>query len=184
MIKPVYGYGNLVLRKKAQDIDAQYKGLTELISNMFETMYASDGVGLAAPQIGLAIRLFIIDASTMDEDFPEAQDFKEVFINPRILSCTGDEWPFVEGCLSVPGIREEVLRPADVTIHYFDEHFTEHTKTFTGIVSRIIQHEYDHLEGKLFIDHLNPLKKRLLKKRLTSIENGTIPIDYKMKFLK
>lgn len=184
MIKPVYGYGNMVLRKKAQDIGADYENLPALIESMFETMEASDGVGLAAPQIGLPIRVFVIDASSMVEDYPEAENFKKVFINPQIISLSGIEWSFVEGCLSVPGIREEVVRPSHVSISYVDENFIEHTETFSGIVARIIQHEYDHLEGKLFVDHLNPLKKRLLRKRLSLIENGTVPVSYKMRFKK
>ena len=184
MIKPVYGYGNMVLRKKAEEIDSSYENLKELIESMYETMDASSGVGLAAPQIGLPIRLFIVDARPMAEDFPEGEDFTQVFINPEIISFSGKPWEFVEGCLSVPGINEEVVRPSDVTISYLDENFEEHTKTFTGIISRIIQHEYDHLEGKLFVDHLNPLKKRLLRKRLVSIEKGTVPVSYKMRFKK
>ncbi len=182
MVKPVYGYGNSVLRKHAEEIDESYEDLQLLIDTMFETMNVSDGVGLAAPQIGLSIRLFIIDASSMVEDYPEAEDFKKVFINPEIIELSGEEWRFVEGCLSVPGIREEISRPSQVTIKYYDESFTEHITTYSGIIARIIQHEYDHLEGKLFIDHVNPLRKKLLKKQLVAIEKGTVPIDYRMKF--
>ena len=184
MIKPVYGYGNSVLRKHAQEIDANYEDLQILIDTMFETMNISDGVGLAAPQIGLSIRLFIIDATSMADDYPEAKDFKKVFINPEIIELSGEKWGFVEGCLSVPGIREEISRPSHVTLKYYDESFTEHQETFFGINARIIQHEYDHLKGKLFIDHVHPLRKKLLHKRLVSIEKGTVPVDYRMKFSK
>ncbi|HON52205.1 MAG TPA: peptide deformylase [Bacteroidales bacterium] len=182
MIKPIVAYGHPVLRKVAQNIDANYPQLQELITNMFETMEASDGVGLAAPQIGLAIRLFVIDASSMVEDYPEAENFKRVFINPTILEEKGEEWYFNEGCLSVPGIREDVQRKSIVTLEYFDETFTKKTEDFTGICARIIQHEYDHLQGKLFVDRVNPLKKRLLQARLHNIEKGKVPVNYKIKF--
>ncbi|HPM12403.1 MAG TPA: peptide deformylase [Bacteroidales bacterium] len=182
MIKPIIAYGNPVLRKVAQPIDASYPQLKELVASMFETMEASDGVGLAAPQIGLAIRLFVIDASSMSEDYPEAQDFKRAFINPRIVEEKGEEWYFNEGCLSVPGIREDVSRKSIVVLEYYDESFTKKTEEFTGICARVIQHEYDHLEGKLFVDRVNPLKKRLLQGRLQNIEKGKVPVQYKIKF--
>ena len=140
MIKHILAYGNPILRKIAKNIDASYSNLQELISSMFETMEASDGVGLAAPQIGLSIRLFVIDASTMVEDYPEAENFRKVFINPTIIEETGDEWFFNEGCLSVPGLREDVLRKSKVTIKYCDENFVEKTETFSGICARVVQH--------------------------------------------
>lgn len=182
MIKHILAYGNPVLRKIAKEIDSSYSNLPELISSMFETMEASDGIGLAAPQIGLSIRLFTIDATTMAEDYPEAENFRRVFINPIILEETGPEWFFNEGCLSVPGLREDVLRKSQVTIKYVDENFNEKTEVLKGICARVVQHEYDHLEGKLFVDRVNPLKKRLIKARLSNIEKGKVPVSYKIKF--
>lgn len=182
MIKPIVAYGNPVLRKTAQNIDASYPQLQELISTMFETMEASEGIGLAAPQIGLAIRLFVVDASCMVEDYPEAENFKRTCINPKIIDEKGEEWYFNEGCLSVPGIREDVLRKSIVTLEYYDETFTKKTEEFSGICARVIQHEYDHLQGKLFVDRVSPLKKRLLQARLQNIEKGKVPVNYKIKF--
>jgi len=182
MIKAVYGYGNQVLRKEAEEIDENYKGLSEVIANMYETMEYSDGVGLAAPQIGLPIRLFVIDADVMSDDYPEAAGFRRTFINPIMVSESGEEWPFQEGCLSVPGIREDVIRKSTIVLNYLNEDFEEVEEEFSGICARVIQHEYDHLEGILFVDRLNPLKKRLLKGKLTNIEKGTVPVNYKMRF--
>lgn len=184
MIKPIIAYGNPVLRKVAADIDKDYPNLPELIRDMFETMWESDGVGLAAPQIGLSIRLFVIDATPFVEDYPEAKDFKRAFINPHVIEESGDEWLFNEGCLSFPGIHEDVARKSNVTLRYMDENFVEHTETFSGVCARVVQHEYDHLDGKCFIDHLSPLKRRLLSGKLTNIMKGKVHPRYKIKFFK
>lgn len=184
MIKPIIAYGNPVLRKVAADIDKDYPNLPELIRDMFETMWESDGVGLAAPQIGLSIRLFVIDATPFEEDYPEAKDFKRAFINPHVIEESGDEWLFNEGCLSFPGIHEDVARKSNVTLRYLDENFVEHTETFSGVCARVVQHEYDHLDGKCFIDHLSPLKRRLLSGKLTNIMKGKVHPRYKIKFFK
>ena len=191
MILPIVAYGDPVLKKEAVEIDEDYKGLSDLISNMWETMYAASGVGLAAPQIGKSIRLFIVDASPFadDEDTEEPdpkavglEGFKKVFINPIIEEEVGEEWAFQEGCLSIPQIREDVYRQEKITISYYDEEFNFHEETFEGYAARVIQHEYDHIEGILFTDHLAPLKKRLLKKKLMNISKGEIQVDYRMKF--
>lgn len=191
MILPIVAYGDPVLKKEAVEIDEDYEGLSDLISNMWETMYAASGVGLAAPQIGKSIRLFIVDASPFadDEDVEEPdpkaaglEGFKKVFINPVIEEETGEEWVFQEGCLSIPQIREDVYRQEKITISYYDEEFNFHEETFEGYAARVIQHEYDHIEGILFTDHLAPLKKRLLKKKLMNISKGEIQVDYRMKF--
>jgi peptide deformylase len=189
MILPVIAYGDPVLRKQAEPITSEYPKLSELIANMWETMYHACGVGLAAPQIGLPIRLFVIDASPFgeDEDLPEAERnqlkiFKRVFINATIESEAGKSWVFNEGCLSIPDIREDVTRLDTVTLRYLDENFKEHTEVYDGLLARIIQHEYDHIEGVLFTDKLSSLKKRLLKGRLADISKGKIKVDYKMRF--
>ncbi len=174
-------YGDPILRHRAKDISPDKENLKEIIENMWETMYYSDGVGLAAPQVGMSIRLFIIDASPYTEDDPNLKDFKKVFINPEIIEINGEEWVMNEGCLSLPEIREDVTRPETVHIRYFDENFVEHDETYSGYAARIIQHEYDHLEGKLFIDYLSPLRKRLLKSKLTSIALGKVQPHYKIK---
>lgn len=178
---PVTVYGDTILRKKAKTIDKDYKGLQEVIENMWETMYYSDGVGLAAPQVGLSIRIFIVDASSGADEEPELKDFKKVFINPEIIEITGEEWIMNEGCLSLPEIREDVLRPDKVRIKYFDENFVEHEEEFKGFAGRVIQHEYDHLDGILFIDYLSPLRKRLLKSKLSSIAKGKVQPHYRIK---
>lgn len=178
---PVTVYGDPILRKKAQPIDKDYEGLQEILENMWETMYYSDGVGLAAPQVGLSIRIFIIDASSGADEEPELENFKKVFINPEIIEIYGDEWTMNEGCLSLPEIREDVLRPDRVRIRYFDENFNEHEEEFKGFAGRVIQHEYDHLDGKLFIDYLSPLRKRLLKSKLNSITKGKVQPHYRIK---
>ncbi|MCG6187024.1 peptide deformylase [Maribellus maritimus] len=178
---PVTVYGDPLLRKTAKNIDKDFEGLNEIIENMWETMYTSDGVGLAAPQIGKSIRIFIVDASSGADEEPELADFKKVFINPEIIETYGDEWIMNEGCLSLPEIREDVSRPDNVRIKYFDENFVEHEETFKGYAGRIVQHEYDHLEGKLFIDYLSPLKKRLLKGKLTNIARGKVQPHYRIK---
>ncbi|MCL6272753.1 peptide deformylase [Muricauda sp. 2012CJ35-5] len=189
MILPIIAYGDPVLRKVAKAIDSEYPKLETLIANMWETMYNAHGVGLAAPQIGLPIRIFLVDTSPFaddDELSPEDQealkDFKKVFINAKITDETGDEWDFNEGCLSIPDVREDVKRKPKLTITYMDEDFKEHTESYDGLLARVIQHEYDHIEGVLFTDKLSSLKKRLLKNRLDKISKGKINVEYKMKF--
>ncbi len=185
MILPIIAYGDPVLRKVSKDIDQDYPNLKQLIDNMFETMYHARGVGLAAPQIGLDIRLFIVDASPFDnddEDKPSLKNFKKIFINAHITEESGKEWPFSEGCLSIPEIREDVNRLSKINITYLDENFVEHVESYDGILARIIQHEYDHIEGKLFIDKISPIKKRLIAKKLDAITKGLIKPDYKMKY--
>lgn len=178
MIYPIVMYGDAVLRKRASDIE---KGtdLKDLIADMFETMHAAHGIGLAAPQIGKSIRLFVVDGTTL-EDEPTLKDFKKIFVNPKILGETGTEWEFEEGCLSIPNIREEVTRKERLRINYYDENWNEFEEEFTGMKARIIQHEYDHIEGKLFIDYLTPLKKRMLKGKLSDISKGDVEIDYRI----
>ncbi|MEZ5105781.1 MAG: peptide deformylase [Draconibacterium sp.] len=178
---PVTVYGDPILRKRAKEISKDTEGLEEIIENMWETMYYSDGVGLAAPQVGLPIRLFLVDASSGADEEPELANFKKVFINPEIIGLQGEEWVFNEGCLSLPEIREDVIRPDEVRIRYMDENFAEHEETFKGFAGRVIQHEYDHLEGKLFIDYLSPLRKRLLKGKLTNIALGKVQPHYRIK---
>lgn len=182
MVYPIVAYGNPVLKKRAKEITKDYPGLQQLISDMFDTMYFSQGVGLAAPQINLSIRLFIIDGKPFIADDPKMADFKKVFINPVVIKEEGDEWKFNEGCLSIPGIREDVDRKEIVHLKYLDENFIEHDEFFEGVAARIIQHEYDHIEGILFIDHLTAFKKRLLKGKLNDISVGKVDVDYKMKF--
>jgi len=178
---PVTVYGDPLLRKKAKEINKDYPNLQEVIENMWETMYYSDGVGLAAPQVGMSIRMFVVDASSGADEEPELADFKKVFINPEIIETDGEEWVMNEGCLSLPEIREDVTRPDEVTIRWFDENFEEHEETFKGFAGRVIQHEYDHLEGILFVDHLSPLRKRLLKSKLLNISKGKVLPHYKIK---
>src|SRR5690606_1602689 len=171
---PIIAYGDPVLRQKAKEIDASYPNLHELISNMFETMYAASGVGIAAPQIGKSIRLFVIDASPYEDDEPKLKDFKKVFINPKIIDEFGDTWLSSEGCLSIPDIREDVSRHPALRLKYLDENFVGHEETYDGLAARVIQHEYDHIEGKLFTDRLSPLKKALLKGKLDAISKGKV----------
>jgi len=189
MILPIVAYGDAVLKKMGTPITKDYPNLNTLIENMFETMYNALGVGLAAPQIGLPIRLFVIDTSPFSEDddlTPEEQnilkDFKRVFINAKITKEEGDEWAFNEGCLSIPDVREDVFRQPKLIIEYVDENFNKHIEEFDGLIARVIQHEYDHIDGILFTDRLSALKKRLLKSRLTNISKGKIDIDYRMRF--
>lgn len=192
MILPITAYGNSVLRKQCEDISRDYPGLQELISNMWETLYASHGVGLAAPQVNRPIRLFLVDSLHVIEQFspeekaeyPDDNGIKQVFINARIKALDGEPWAYEEGCLSIPRIREDVDRPESVRIEYLDEAFQTHEETFNGLTARVIQHEYDHIEGKLFIDYLKPLKRRLLKKKLEDISRGKVSVDYKMNFPK
>jgi peptide deformylase len=189
MILPIVAYGDPVLRKISTEIDADYGNLDTLITNMRETMYNASGVGLAAPQIGKAIRLFMIDASPFaeDEDLPEKErevlkNFNHVFINAKIIKEEGDEWIFNEGCLSIPDVREDVSRQEKITIEYQDEKFEKHTQVLDGLAARVFQHEYDHIEGILFTDKLSTLKKRIIKKRLDNISKGKINADYRMRF--
>ncbi|HEY9084194.1 MAG TPA: peptide deformylase [Vicingaceae bacterium] len=184
MILPIVAYGDPVLRKETEEIDANYPDLKQLIADMFETMYHSKGVGLAAPQIGLPIRLFIVDAAGFNEDgeAPELEGFKRVFINPIIIEEKGKEWKFEEGCLSIPGIREEVARKPELTIEYYNENFELVEEKLDGLGARVVQHEYDHIEGILFVDKINPLKKQLIKSRLNAITKGEIKVGYRMKF--
>ena len=189
MILPIIAYGDPVLRKEGEEISSEYPHLTELIANMFETMYDAYGVGLAAPQVGLPIRLFVVDTTPFSEDEDltaeektQLQDFKRTFINAKILEETGDEWAFNEGCLSIPEVREDVFRKPKIKIQYQDEAFKTHVEEFDGLVARVIQHEYDHIDGILFTDKLSTLKKRLIKSRLNNISKGNISVDYKMRF--
>lgn len=191
MILPIVAYGDPVLKRKAKSIPEDYPNLQELIDNMFETMYNAQGVGLAAPQIGKSIRLFIVDASPFAEDEnisaqeKEAlKDAKEVFINPEIISEAGNEWDFNEGCLSIPEVREDVFRKPVIKIEYYDRDFKLQTKTLDGLLARVVQHEYDHIEGILFTDKLSGLKKRLIKSKLNNISKGKIDVDYRMRFPK
>ncbi|WP_157207668.1 peptide deformylase [Mariniflexile maritimum] len=189
MILPIVAYGDPVLKKKGIDINKDYPELDALLENMFDTMYNAFGVGLAAPQIGLPIRVFIVDTMPFseDEDLTEAEQtalngFKRVFINAKILKEEGNEWAFNEGCLSIPDVREDVFRKPQITLEYFDENFESHTEVFDGLIARVIQHEYDHIEGVLFTDKLSALKKRLIKGRLANISKGKINVEYRMRF--
>ena len=190
MILPIVGYGDPVLRKKGEEISKDYPDLQNLIGNMNETMENSYGVGLAAPQIGVPIRLFVVDCSPFsdDEDLTKEEqdylrDFQKVFINAKIIKEEGEEWAFNEGCLSIPGVREDVYRKPIITIEYHDENFNKHTDVFDGYAARVIQHEYDHIEGVLFTDKISSLKKKLNAKRLQNIMDGKVNADYKMKFI-
>jgi peptide deformylase len=190
MVLPIVAYGNPVLRKVGMEISPDYPGLQKLVEDMWETMYNSKGVGLAAPQVNKEIRLFVIDSIQIldnleedeKDDYPGDDGYKGVFINAEVQETDGEEWPYNEGCLSIPKIREDILRKETVTIHFFDENFQEHTKTFNGITARVVLHEYDHIEGKLFIDYLKPLKKSLLKRKLSDISKGKVSVDYRMSF--
>lgn len=191
MIYPIVAYGDPVLRKVTVDIDKSYD-VKKLSEDMFETMYNAKGVGLAAPQIGLNVRMFVVDGRPFNEGEdmkerdkdPSLIDFKKVFINAEILEEDGDDWAFEEGCLSIPDVREDIYRPEYVTIRYFDTDWNEYTEEYEGLAARIIQHEYDHIDGILFTDHLNPVKKRMLKNKLAKITKGRVDVDYKMKFPK
>ncbi|MCB4809190.1 peptide deformylase [Tamlana sp. 62-3] len=189
MILPIVAYGDPVLRKKATDITKDYPKLNELVDNMFETMYNAYGVGLAAPQIGLPVRMFLVDTTPFaeDEDLSKEEqvalkDFKKVFINAKITKEEGEAWVFNEGCLSIPDVREDVSRKPKITIEYLDENFKPHTETYDGLIARVIQHEYDHIEGVLFTDKLSSFKKRIIKGRLANISKGKIRVDYRMRF--
>ncbi|HEX3080747.1 MAG TPA: peptide deformylase [Puia sp.] len=190
MILPIVAYGAQVLRSRGADVKPDYPGLDKLIEDMWETMYESSGVGLAAPQINKSIRLFVIDSTqiftNLEDDeqgkYPDAPGLKEVFINAKIIRLNGEPWPYTEGCLSIPKIREEIFRNEEVELEYDDQQFEHHIKTFNGLTARVILHEYDHIEGKLFIDYLKPLKRKLLKSKLDDISRGKINVDYKMSF--
>ncbi len=190
MILPVVAYGDPVLKKKGIELTKEYPKLKELIVNMYDTMYGAFGVGLAAPQIGLPVRLFIVDTSPFAEDEEVLgkeesaflKTFKHTFINPVIVEETGDEWVFNEGCLSIPDVREDVFRKPNIKIEFLDEDFKKQTMDLDGLAARVFQHEYDHIEGVLFTDHLSALKKRLIKGKLTNISKGKINVDYRMKF--
>ncbi|MBE0639616.1 MAG: peptide deformylase [Bacteroidales bacterium] len=182
MILPIVAYGHPTLKKVAEDIDADYPGLDELIANMFETMYASNGIGLAAPQVNQSIRLFIIDASPLADDHPELATFRKIFLNPYIIEDSGEIVTAEEGCLSIPNIRENVDRHDVVVLEYYDENWNFFEERFDGIKARIIQHEYDHLEGVLFIEKISTLRRTLLTRKLKDITNGNISVDYRMLF--
>ena len=191
MILPIVAYGDPVLRKECMPIAKDYPELSKLIEDMYQTMYHSNGVGLAAPQVGLAIRLFVVDTEgfSENEDLTPAEreylkNFKKTFINAKILQEEGEPWAFNEGCLSIPGVTEDVYRKPTLVIEYQDEHFVKHTETFSGLAARVIQHEYDHIEGVLFTDHLSSFKKQLLKNKLNNISNGKIKVGYRMRFFE
>lgn len=192
MILPIVAYGASILRQVCKDITPDYPHLEKLIADMWETMYASNGVGLAAPQINRDIRLFVVDSTQIFENqdeedkgiYPDEPGTKQVFINAHIVEVDGEDWPYNEGCLSIPKIREDVMRPEEVVLQYMDEQFQQHTTRFNGITARVIQHEYDHIEGKLFIDHLKPLRRKMLQGKLNDISKGKIRMDYKMMLAK
>lgn len=179
----VYAYGQPVLKKIGEPITADYPNLEQLIADMWETMYKAPGVGLAAPQIGLPIRLFVVDTEQIMDDDKEGQGIKQVFINAQKLEETGEEWPYEEGCLSIPDVTGEVNRPKILRLSWLDENFVAHEGTFDGMNARVIQHEYDHIEGVLFIEQLKPIKRRLIRRKLENIKKGKISVDYKMKFV-
>lgn len=182
MILPVTAYGSAVLKKVAEDIDKDYEGLNQLIADMFETMYAAEGVGLAAPQVNKSIRLFVVDAAPFADKMPELKDFKKVFINPYIVEFSGKEELIDEGCLSIPNIRELVPRKTDIRIEYYDENWMFHEEQYSGTAARIVQHEYDHIEGVLFVERISGLRKTLLRRKLNDITKGDVDVEYKMSF--
>ncbi|QZT36738.1 peptide deformylase [Halosquirtibacter xylanolyticus] len=181
MILPITLYGDPVLRKVTPEIDKDYPELQSLIGNMFETMYNAEGVGLAAPQVGLNIRLFVVDATILADEDPQLKDFKKALINPQIVERTGELESMEEGCLSVPGIREDVTRPGHIRIQYYDEEWNFHDETYDGFAARVIQHEYDHLDGVMFVDHCSPLRKRFLKAKLANITKGKVKASYQVR---
>jgi peptide deformylase len=180
MILPIVAYGDPVLRKKGAEVSKDHEGLKELIANMWETMYESNGVGLAAPQVGKSLNLFVVDATPMED--PDYETFKKVFINAEIIEEFGEKWEYEEGCLSIPGIRENVKRYSDIVVRYMDENFNVHEEEFHGMPARVIQHEYDHIKGVMFVDHLSELRKRLMKNKLIGISKGSVDVDYRMRF--
>jgi len=183
MVLPIYVYGSTVLKKEAQEVSKEYPNLQSLIADMWDTLAHTDGVGLAAPQVGHTIRMMLIDATPFKEEHPESADFKRVVINPEILEMSGETWTFNEGCLSIPGVREDVVRPKRVHVRYFDEHFTEHNEWLDKVPARIFQHEYDHVEGILFTEHLAPIRRKILNGRLQNIARGKANADYKTKIV-
>ncbi|NVK27135.1 MAG: peptide deformylase [Flavobacteriia bacterium] len=188
MILPIVAYGDPVLKKRGENLEKGDPNLPKLVEDMFETMYAAHGVGLAAPQVGKSLRMFVVDASPFaeegEEDYEALKDFKKVFVNPEIIEEDGDEWAFSEGCLSIPEIHEDVYRHESLRIKYFDENWDEHEEELNGLAARVVQHEYDHIEGVLFVEHLSPLRRRMLKGKLQNITKGKINVDYRMKFPK
>jgi len=183
MILPIFAYGSKVLRKRAEEVSDNYPQLNELVENMWATMYHAQGVGLAAPQVGHSIRIFILDTEQLKKEEDSEAGLKQVFINPRKIEESGEEWTYEEGCLSIPNIRGDVDRSEQVKISYLDNEFVPHTKVFRGINARVIQHEYDHLEGILFTQHLKPVKRRLIKRKLDNIKKGDVEVDYPMVFV-
>ncbi len=182
MILPIYAYGQTVLKKEAEPIDPDFPELEELIDNMWETMYQAQGVGLAAPQIGRSIRLFVVDTIQLMEEGKEEEGIKQVFINAEKIEEAGEPWSYEEGCLSIPEVRGDVDRPPQLRLRYQDENFDTHERVFTGMNARVIQHEYDHIDGILFVEHLKPIKRRLVKRRLDNIRKGKVKVEYRMKF--
>jgi len=184
MVYPIVVYGSPILRRTARDVDKDYPGLEQFVADLWETMHKSDGVGLAAPQVGKSIRIFVIDTSELDENDPSLKDFKRTFINPKIISNDGELWTSNEGCLSLPKLREDVERRSKIRIQYLDENWNFHDEEYTGVKARVIQHEYDHLDGILFIDLLSPLRKKLLKGKLSDITKCKVDVNYKIRLLK
>ncbi len=184
MVYPIVIYGSPILRKVAKEIDKNYKNLQQLVADMFETMYESDGVGLAAPQIGLSLKLFVIDTSDLGENDPSLVDFKKAFINAKIIEYSGEKWAYNEGCLSLPKLREDVERPAKIRIQYYDENWNFYDEKYDGVKARVIQHEYDHTLGKLLIDYLSPLKKKIIRGKLNDMIKGKVDVDYKVKVIR
>ena len=184
MILPIYAYGHPVLRKIGADISQDHENLSQLLDNMWETMYNAKGIGLAAPQIGKSLRLFLVDTTQLEDEEKDLKGIKKVLINAEMIEEYGPEDSYEEGCLSIPDLRGDVVRHTEIRIKYLDENFKEHTEEFDGINARVIQHEYDHIEGKLFIEKLQPLKKRLVKRKLENIKKGKVSIDYRMRFVK
>ena len=182
MVLPVVAYGHPVLKKKAQEVDPSFPNLKGFIADLFETMYQSDGVGLAAPQVNQSIRIFSVDTTVFSDKYPETADFKRIFINPVIYKEEGDDWSFNEGCLSFPGLREDIVRKPVIYMRYVDEEFVQHDERFDGINARVIQHEYDHIEGIVFVDRMSSLRKMILKGRLNDISKGNVEVAYKMLF--
>lgn len=181
MIMPIYLYGHSELRKPTEELDRDYPELGQLIENMFQTMYRAEGIGLAGPQVGLSLRLFVVDGTPLKEDMPDMIEGRRVFINPRIVEQSEETAQYEEGCLSLPGVHEKVSRPARITVHYYDELWAEHTDTFEGFFARMVEHEYDHLEGHVFTDHISPIRRQMISTRLNRIAKGKAGAAYKVK---
>lgn len=182
MILPIVAYGHPVLKKAAEEVDADYPDLKQFIEDMYETLYASSGVGLAAPQVNKSIRIFVVDADPLSKEYPEAKGYKKTFVNPEILEYFGNDFEYCEGCLSLPGLYEDVIRKSKIRIRYQDENFDEHEEIIEGIPARIVQHEYDHLDGIVYTEHLSNMKKILIKGKLRDISEGKVAVDYRMAF--